>query len=314
VNGFQLPIARLSSPHETDGDANRLAKNRDTSDPIHFQIGVVPLTLRSVFKPALHQFRDLYRTCETPTPSPDAIDIRVIRTRNGRSLRRRYEVWGDGALRFTVWDKQSILPHIEWAINWQIMLYLPRYYQIHAGVLNANGQGVVFPASPGSGKTTLTAGLVQRGWKYFSDEFALIDPRSLDLYPFPKALCIKQGSFDTLESLGVDMHSRRHYLKGKKGCVALVSPHELAPDPIAESCPVRHVVFCNYQPDTRPTMREISRADAVIRLNQQSFNFVKFRAQGVRIMADIVRDARCYKLVAGQIHETCDLVAQNVGR
>ena len=36
-----------------------------------------------------------------------------------------------------------------------------------------------------------------RGWEHLSDEFALIEPNTRDLRPFPKPVCVKAGFFGT---------------------------------------------------------------------------------------------------------------------
>ncbi len=304
--------------------ARRRTRSGDTppTGPFHFRIGVVPLSIRCACVETMRTFRALYAGFEADPPPPDAIQIDVRRTRAGRSFRRRYEVWADGTKRFTVWDHNALLPHIELALNWHIMLYLPRYYQVHAGVMEIGGEGVIFPAAPGSGKSTLTAGLLARGWRYLSDEFALIDPETLLLQPYPKALCIKKGSFDVLRGLGVSWRRRGEYVKGNKGRVTFVRPGEIHPQalgatgglPARAACPIRHIIFCDYQPGRSPSMEPISRADAVLRLNRQSFNFLKFRARGIAILSDVARGAHCYQLASGAIDETCDLVARAVAR
>lgn len=260
----------------------------------------------------MRDFCELYEHCRMSEPTRDAILVEVKPTRLGRMKRRRYEVWADGEHRFTVWNNPSLLPHIEWAINWHIMLYHPRFYQIHAGVVEVDGQGVILPASPGSGKTTLTAGLVRSGWRYLSDEFALIDPDDLKLRAYPKALCLKEGSFPVIDAMGLQTSRRRDYQKGQKGRVTFVKPFELNGDRIGGRCPVRFVIFPKYAEGQRARLTEISRAEAVLRLNEVSFNFAKFRSAGVRIMADVVRDARVYELAAGELDETVDLVRSAV--
>ncbi len=288
--------------------------SRAGCDTASFRIGVVPVTIRSDDEGAFRAFCDLYHEMRLEEPAPESIDVRVRRTRNGKSLRRRYEVWADGARRFAVWDRRSILPHMEWSINWHIMLYLPRYYQVHASALEVGGAGVIFPAAPQSGKSTLAAGMVQRGARYLSDEFALIDPETLELAAYPKALCIKEGSFSALEATGVKMATLPVYLKGKKGAVRFIRPDFLSTSATTpRPCRVGHIMFCRYRPGATPEVRSISRADALLRLARQSFNFVKFRSAGVNLMADVVRSAECYELTSGDLGRTCDLVLRTVG-
>jgi HprK-related kinase A len=284
-----------------------------STGPFHFLIGVVPVSVTSAYLPAMRDFRSLYADCEIPAPLADSINIEVLPVRIGRLKRKRYEIRGDGEHRFTLWYNRSVLPHIEWTINWQIMLYLPRLYAIHAAVLEVDGAGVIFPAEPGSGKTTLSAAMVHSGWRYLSDEFALIDPDTLRLQPYPKALCVKEGSYPILDQLGLRTKRRRDYDKGRKGKVTFVRPAELSSDPIGDACPVKHIVFCHYDGRAKPSIEPISRAEAVLRLNEQSFNFHKFRAKGIGILAEVVRGAKCYELWSGPIRETCDLLRSTVG-
>ncbi|MCH7526531.1 MAG: hypothetical protein IID39_03755, partial [Planctomycetes bacterium] len=204
------------------------------------------------------------------------------------------------------------LPHIEWAINTQIMRHFPTFLQVHASVLEVDGQGVIFPASPSSGKTTLAMGLLARGWRYLSDEFALIHPETLQLHPYPKALCIKEGSFRYAQELGLLRGRWKAYLKGSKGRVTFLNPHHVRPDAVAAPCPVRHVVFCRYAPGEQPLLEPIPRAEAVIRLNLNSFNFLKFRGRGLATFVDVVKRARCYELRSGPLAATCDLIESTI--
>jgi len=59
---------------------------------------------------------------------------------------------------------------------------------LHAGAVALDGRGVLLPAPPDSGKTTLTAALTRSGFSYLSDEVAPIDPETallLDLVAPP---------------------------------------------------------------------------------------------------------------------------------
>ena len=57
---------------------------------------------------------------------------------------------------------------------------------------------MLLPAAPGSGKTTLCAGLSLRGWRLLSDEFGLIRPGTTDLVPVPRPMALKNESIDVI--------------------------------------------------------------------------------------------------------------------
>jgi hypothetical protein len=174
--------------------------------------------------------------------------------------------------------------------------------------MSLDGCGVVFPGSPGRGKSTLASGLLLRGWSYLSDEFALLDPRTRLLTPYPKALCIKAGAFETLLGLGFPLNVQRQHRKGSKGRVAMVDPLRVRRDAVSAPCPLRMVVIPEYRRGQRPVLAPVSRAQAVFELMQQSFNFGKFRARGLEVLVEAVRQADCYRLHTGDLMESCALI------
>ena len=278
--------------------------------PLHFRIGAVELCLRSEVEGVLSDYRALYRDFQEQTLLPEALDVRVCRERSRYTLGKRFVIRGGGERLFSVKRTEEILPYLECGINWQVSKRLPRYLQVHAAVVQYGGSGVMLPGQPRSGKSTLTAALMTRGWRYLSDEFALIDPETKLLHPFPRALCIKEGSFEVIERLGLPLSACKRYSKGKKGWVVYLSPAQFGDDVLGRPCPVRYVVFPQYQAGARPKLTPISRGEAVFLLNQQSFNFDRFGAAGLRLLSDALRAAGCYQLMAGEAERTCDLMTR----
>lgn len=81
--------------------------------------------------------------------------------------------------------EDTILPFLEWGINWRVANQAHHYLMLHAGMLEKNGSTLLLPAQPGSGKSTLCAALYHRGWRLLTDEIALVRPADLALVPFP---------------------------------------------------------------------------------------------------------------------------------
>ena len=61
---------------------------------------------------------------------------------------------------------------------------------VHAGAVAWRDRGIVIPGRSQSGKTTLVRALVEAGAKYYSDEFAVLDPQGR-LHPYPLPLAIR---------------------------------------------------------------------------------------------------------------------------
>lgn len=303
--------AVLRAPFETlaPGCANRCREAAPESCAArHYAIGPVDLTLRTELRFVADAFRRQYAEYEVRMPAPGAFHIDVIRRRSWRSLRTWYHVYGNGEEHFVVRHPRSVLPHVEWAINLMIARHLPWYLQLHASVVSKEGRGVMFPGSPGQGKSTLAAALLTRGWQYYSDEFALIDPQTRELNAYPKALCIKKGSFDLLERFGLPLDAGPAHLKGLKGPVRFIHPRAVRPDAVAEPGPIRVIIFPHQSPGVEPAVQPMPRAQALFELTKVSFNFSKFKARGFHLLADVVEQAQCYRLISGDLNRTCEVV------
>ena len=273
-----------------------------------YQIGPVSVTVRSQLPGIEDGFHAHYGPYERADETPVAFCVDVIAHRSPRSLRRYYHILGNGEELFAVRQPRSVLPHVEWALNLMIARYLPGFLQCHASVMSRDGVGVVFPGSPGQGKSTLAAALLKRGWDYLSDEFALIDPHTHLLHAYPKALCIKQGSFDTLRRIGLPIDRGLTHLKGEKGPVRFINPLDVRPDAVSQPCPVSLVIFPAYRTDGPPMIEPISRAQTVFELTRVSFNFGKFKRRGLHLLADVVSTAGCHRLRSNDLETTCRLV------
>jgi len=274
----------------------------------HYRIGPVPVSVRSEPGSVEADFHALYAAYEVDAPSGDGFHIDVVAHRSRRSLRRYYYILGNGEVLFAVRQKDEILPHVEWAINTLVARHLPGYLQIHASVISGDGIGLVLPGQPGQGKSTLAAGLLARGWSYLSDEFALIDPDTRLLNPYPKALCIKAGSFDALRQEGLPLDPGRVYYKGEKGRVVLLNPLRIRPGVVAGPCPIGMVVFPQFSRAVPAMIEPMSRAEAMFKLTGLCFNFGKLRTRGFDLLVEVVQNARCFKLRTGDLGQSCELI------
>jgi len=295
---FSLPRRRV--------EARTAAPSRPLTR--HYRIGPVPVSLYCELPRILDDFHRFYEPYQVFAPAVDSFRIEVVPRRSWRSLRRYIHIRTNGREQCVLAGESSVLPFVEWTMNALVARFLPGYLQIHAAAMSLHGQGIILAGAPGQGKSTLAAGLLARGWSYLSDEFALIQPDTRMLEPYPKALCIKAGSFDPVIELGLPLDLSRVLHKGSKGPVSLLDPLAVRPDAVSKPCPVRMIVFPQYRPDAAPAVEEISRAQAVFELVQASFNFTKFRNRGLELLADLARQARCVRLTSGHLHQTGQLL------
>lgn len=278
----------------------------------YFSIGAVNVSLRSQCRSFINEYRSIYSMYECEFEQENSVSV---------NIHSRYRLpWSMGpyTLRskdmddFHIDRRYEVLPHLEWYINGHIIKNQNQYIQLHASSIEQDGQVMILPGSPGSGKTTLTAGMLTRGWSYLCDEFALIDSSSHMVHPYPRALCIKEPSFAVMDRLNLPMCRKTPYQKATKGRVAFLQPVEYKKDIIGKAGLIRWIVFPKYIADTQPMLQPMTRAEALYCLSQQCFNIQVHQQHAFEALTSIVRNALCYRLISGDIHATCDMVQHMV--
>jgi hypothetical protein len=111
-----------------------------------------------------------------------------------------------------------------------------------------------------------------------------------------------------VDRLGLPLRRKVPYRKPAKGRVAFLNPREIRPDIEGRPSPVRWIVFPQYVAGADPRLENLTRSQAAYELARQCFNFRVCQEQTLSRLADIVRQADCYRLTAGDLEPTCDLL------
>jgi HprK-related kinase A len=281
------------------------------NDCIHFSIGSINLSVRSELRELLPELAALYPE-NTETGDRRTIRVEVKETR-GRWGRRRYRVFREGAEVGSGLRADGVFPYVEWAINLSVIGTRNEYVQLHAASMVHNGIGFIFAGASGCGKSTLAAGLMAHGWNYLCDEFALINPRLLLLHAFPKALCIKAGSFPSVRRLGLPFARRRDYVKARKGRVGYLRPLEKDSETATAPAPIRYVIFPEYCEGGAPRLDPMPRGEALMELAGCLFNRHVYDDQALPILSEMVAKAQCFRLQTGPLEETCAYLESQLG-
>lgn len=210
----------------------------------------------------------------------------------------------DGVLPFKPLPKAQALPMFEWGLNWCITSFCHEYLIVHAAVVEKHGQVLMLSAPPGAGKSTLCAALVCRGWRLLSDELALLKPGSPGhVVPLGRPVCLKNRAIDVIQSFAPHSKIGPACPDTAKGTVA----HMLAPkDSIersAEIAAVKWVVFPRYLSGSETELSRRSKAQSLLNLTSQSFNFNVLGEQGFQTLKQVVTQADCYDFQYSDLHE-----------
>ncbi|MBI5430616.1 MAG: HprK-related kinase A [Nitrosomonadales bacterium] len=203
----------------------------------------------------------------------------------------------DGYSPFKPLPLDQAFPMLEWGLNWCVSSHANRYLIIHAAVVEKGGYAAILPAPPGSGKSTLCAALVNRGWRLLSDELALIRVSNGQICPLPRPVSLKNQSIDIIQRYEPTAIFSRKVSDTMKGTVA----HMKAPaDSIAratETAQAAWFIFPKYQTGAEASLTALPQSRAFMRVADNAFNYSQLGTQGFETLAGLIGDSLCYDFI-----------------
>lgn len=172
---------------------------------------------------------------------------------------------------------------------------------LHAAALERDRAAWLFVGESGAGKSTTTWGLLHHGFSYLSDELAPIDLGTLEVIPYPHALCLKRRPPPPylLPAEHLDLGRTIHVPVRSLPSVSRLDP-----------CALQAVFFLSQ--DTRgrkPVLRRVSTAEGAARLYVSTLNALAHEARGLDAVLHVASRVSCFMLQAGDLQSTCKLIA-----
>jgi len=194
-------------------------------------------------------------------------------------------------------------PMFEAGLNWCVGNEANQFLVIHSATLERNGRALLMPAPPGSGKSTLCAALIARGWRLLSDEFALVDPATRLLVPVPRPVALKDRSIDLISEWTPDARFGPSLINNENQLLAYMRPPAPSVQASGDRCPAGLIVIPEYSAGAEPTVTPLTRARAVVHLADNSFNYNLHGRLGFDCLADLADQAPCVRLRYAALHE-----------
>lgn len=207
----------------------------------------------------------------------------------------------DGVLPFKPLPLDQAYPMLEWGLNWCVSMHAHQYLIIHAGVVEKNGLAAILPAPPGSGKSTLTAGLVLSGWRLLSDELTLIDRKTGLIHPLPRPISLKNESIPIIRDFSPAAFINRASHDTAKGTVAHLRPPRESVRRQHEAARPGWVIFPKWTAHAPATLIPRSRAETFIYLAQNAFNYSHLGVDGFRVGTHLIDQTDCYDFQYSQL-------------
>lgn len=200
----------------------------------------------------------------------------------------------DGVRPFKPLPRDQAFPMLEWGLNWCVSTQAHHYLIIHAAVVEKHGRAAILPAPPGSGKSTLTAGLVLSGWRLLSDELTLIDRKTGRIQPLPRPVSLKNQSIDVIRRFDDAAFINRASHDTVKGTVAHMRPPRDSVLRQHESAQPAWVIFPKWEAGAATRLTPRSQAQTFMFLAQNAFNYSHLGADGFRVGTALIDQAACY--------------------
>jgi hypothetical protein len=239
----------------------------------------VPLTSRDGHRGLAH-YRILHRTHEHV---PFALYFENTRLVLARSL-------------------EPVLRLLAWHVNQSMVASTCRdHVVLHAAAATRAGITVVLPGDQEHGKTTTVAGLLRGGYDYVTDEAVALDPTTLRITSFPKALSIDEGAWPLFpECRGLFGDDARQWQ---------VRAERLGARSLGGTVPPpRLVVFPRYRAGAPTVARPISAGDAVRRLVSCTFRFPDDPSRNLAALAVLAQEASTADLQIGDLDDAVSAI------
>ena len=175
----------------------------------------------------------------------------------------------------------------EMAMNLQMALGERRFLLLHAASVEKDGRALILTGESGAGKSTLSAMLGERGWRFMGDEFALLEPATGLLHPFPRPVSLKNEAIQVMEAqIGPERFGPA--MEGTpKGRIRHLRPRAEAVARMGEAARPALILFPRF--GKARDLRPVGAAEAFMRLTQASTNYVAMGERSYDALIGLVR-------------------------
>ena len=201
-------------------------------------------------------------------------------------------------------DLPAALAQLEWHAISVALGQRRDLFHVHGAAvcLPARRSGLLLVGGSGRGKTTMTMGLMMRGFVPYSDDVALIEPETLELQPLRRAFHVADETWRLLESvcgpLARDADEPDGYFSPPQWAEATV--------------PVHWLLFPEYRPGQIPALVPMSAGEAATGLLGQTLTLAPAPRLALRTAARLTEQARSYRFLIGGLDESVELVRRLV--
>lgn len=178
---------------------------------------------------------------------------------------------------------------------------------VHAGLVSDDSRTILIPGSSGSGKTSVTTWLLNRGMRYHTDELVTINLESHSLTPFTRPLNIKTNGVKSIKEI-IDLDAIENQLQ--ISTTVTMIPHRLVnPDFRPDVSKITHIIFPKYIADSKSEVIKLSGAETGMEMMRSNVIARNLPSHGFSQVTKIARDLPAYRLHYQHFDDLPDLIS-----
>ena len=264
----------------------------------------LPIEITTNHKSFMREFCDLTSAWASPANGETpAVRFGVVHKR------RLTHIEKDGLTVYRINQDYQLCPMLMDQIRMSCYENVRDYLLLHASAVVKNGRAILLPAESESGKTTLTLGLMNYGYRYLTDEVASIHHETLEVVPYQRPIYVWTWSRPLRQEVRKSFRIYRYRSKVNSSWRwQYIVPQDGTVMPRDARWEVDRIIFPRYTPKSKTMLKPLGAAQAVVSLMQNCWNQKLFSDGGLKICIELAQRARCYTLEMGNLDRACKLI------
>jgi hypothetical protein len=248
------PVQPLSGPTAFSSGAGPDNFLPAVAAACHIAIAGIGMRLACSERALAQRVMSAFAHLAVPDEHPPRINIDIQATAHG------YVVFQERDPVLRVREIDEVTPALKAYLVQQVLARDDYRLAVHAAALARNGRVLLLPGTAGSGKSTLTAALLARGFAFLGDDTVLLD-HDLRVRGLPFALAVKAGAWDLLKPYHPSLFALPVDRRPDGRVVRYLRPSKVA----EQALPAAWMVFPSWEKAPSPGLTVMSRVDALRR-------------------------------------------------
>jgi HprK-related kinase A len=166
---------------------------------------------------------------------------------------------------------------------------------------------VLLPAPPGSGKSTLCAALVTRGWRLLSDEMTLVRLDDGAVLPLPRPVSLKNESIGVIRAYAPDAVLSTPVANTNKGTIAHLKAPGASIARAGDPARPAFIVFPRYEAQAPTSLVPLPKARAFMGVAENAFNYQVLGQRGFTALGALIDATTAFEFRYSRLDDAVQL-------